>query len=123
MVFTLALQFRRRSLRSGRCRKNLPLYGPAVNSDQTSNESLTASERFVGWMRFLVFLIGLIVVLSAATQVYERWEPANANPIPYAISSFTHYVWPRLLIGSAIGGVFLAIAMLFRRRPPWIDSN
>ena len=92
-------------------------------ADQTSTDSLTNHERFIGWLRFMVFLIGLMMACDAAAQVYEHWEPADANPIFYAVSSFVHYLWPRLLLGAAIGAIFLAIAMLFKQRPPWHDAN
>lgn len=92
-------------------------------ADQTPTELLTYRERFVGWLRFLVFLIGLMMACNAAAQVYEHWEPADANPAFYAASSFVHYLWPRLLLGAAIGAIFLAIAMLFKQRPPWHDTD
>ncbi|WP_044257531.1 hypothetical protein [Rhodopirellula sp. SWK7] len=91
---------------------------PTVIADETPTELLTSRERFVGWLHFLAFLIGLIMVSHAGAQVYEHWEPADANPVVYAVSSFSHYLWPRLLFGAAIGAVFLAIAMLFKQRPP-----
>ena len=92
-------------------------------ADQTPIESLTGRERFVGWLRFMVFLIGLMTISNAAVQVYEHWEPADANPVSYAVSSFARYLWPRLLLGAAIGAVFLAIAMFFKQRPPWHDAD
>ncbi|MFK7766449.1 MAG: hypothetical protein AB8B55_04460 [Mariniblastus sp.] len=79
---------------------------------------LTYRERLVGWLRFLVCLIGLIMVTKAAARVYEHWSPADANPLLFAITTFFRFLWPRLLIGAAIGAFFLAIAMLFKLRPP-----
>ena len=92
-------------------------------ADQTPIESLTNRERFMGWLRFLVFLIGLIMVPNAAAQVYEHWEPVNDNPIVYAVTSFARHLWLRLLLGVAIGTFFLAIVMLFKQRPPWHDAD
>ena len=92
-------------------------------ADQTPSGSLTNRERFVGWLRFLVFLIGLMVVCNAAAQVYEHWDPADTNPILYAASSFVHYLWPRLLLGAAIGVFFLGIAMFFKQRQPWHNAD
>lgn len=86
-------------------------------------EPLTLRVRFVGWTRFLVFLITLMVVCQSATQVYEHWEPADANPVFYAATSFLQYLWPRLLLGAAIGVIFLVIALLSNLRPPWHDAG
>ena len=92
-------------------------------AEETPNESLTNRERYVGWFRFLVFLIGLLMSCQSAAHVHKRWEPVDANPFLYAISSFLHCLWPRLLLGIAIGAVFLALAMLFKQRPPWLDAE
>lgn len=92
-------------------------------AEQKPSESPTSREFFVGWLRFLLFLIGVMIVSQAAMQVYEHWEPVDENRLLYAIFSFAHYLWPRLLIGGAFGAIFLVIAVLFKQRPPWLDDD
>ncbi|EMI41042.1 hypothetical protein [Rhodopirellula sp. SWK7] len=92
-------------------------------ADQPSTDSLTTHQRLVGWLRFLVYLIGLIMVSHSVAQVYQHWQPGDSNSFLHALSSFVHYLWPRLLIGVVIGAIFLGIAMLFKQRPPWLDDT
>lgn len=90
---------------------------------RNQSESQPTKERFVGWVRFLTFLVVLMVTPMTAIQVCKHWDPVDANSVVYAFVSFASFLWPRLLISGAVGTIFLAIILLTKQRPPWPMSD